>query len=396
MTSHRTWLLALLLFSCADRQAQVEHAHAGHPSARPWPEAGALFHRDPSWAGGDSAYSVELDDQHVLWLFGDTFVDPAADGTRVNNPNYFVRNSVAIQGGPDRESAHDLSRASIAFYWGPLRDREPSSFFELPQGESALDHADAQLNGPAEWLWPLAGVRIADGPLLLFRMHVFKTEGGLGFALRGWDAVAVDDPLQAPDAWAPRMVQPLSEGPNVLVGTSVLVHEGFLYAYAARNDDRAHSIALARWPLASLTGLPAGVLSNPEWWNGAQFIAQSDGGQPQAVFDDGQTELSVSYDAETQRFIEVQMRGLALAQAATALVYRTATRPEGPWSKPQLLLRPPEAERADADRLVTYAGKAHPEQNGPGLVVSYVVHDLKALVPDDSLYYPVFARVQLR
>src|ERR1044071_9400277 len=106
MTLLRTCLLMLLLVSCADRPAQVEHAHAGHTSARPWPEAGALFHRDASWAGGDSAYSVELDDQHVLWLFGDTFVDPAADGTRMNNPNYFVRNSVAIQSGADRESAH--------------------------------------------------------------------------------------------------------------------------------------------------------------------------------------------------------------------------------------------------------------------------------------------------
>jgi hypothetical protein len=396
MTSLRACLLALLLVSCADPQLRAEHARSARTSARPWPEAGALFHRDPSWAGGDSAYSVELDDQHVLWLFGDTFVDPAADGTRMNNPNYFVRNSVALQSGPDRESAHDLSRASIAFYWGPLHDGEPSSFFELAQGGSALELADSQLNGPAEWLWPLAGVRMSDGPLLLFRMHVVKTEGGLGFALRGWDAVAIDDPLRAPDTWVPRMVQPLGEGPNVLVGTSVLVHEGFLYAYATRNEDRAHGVALARWPLAGLAGLPAGVLSNPEWWNGSAFIAQSDGGQPQALFDDGQTELSVSYDATSQRFIEVQMRGLALTQAVTALVYRTAKRPEGPWSKPQLLLRPPEADRGDADRLVAYAGKAHPEQNGPGLVVSYVVHDLKALVPDDSLYYPVFARVQLR
>src|SRR5689334_13503270 len=193
MTSFRACLLALLLVSCADPQARAEHAQAARTNARPWPEAGALFHRDPAWAGGDSAYSVELDDQHVLWLFGDTFVDPAADGTRTNNPNYFVRNSVAIQSGPDRETAHDLSRASIAFYWGPLREREPSSFFELQRDESAAELADAQLNGAAEWLWPMAGVRMPDGPLLLFRMHVTKTEGGLGFALRGWDAVAIDD-----------------------------------------------------------------------------------------------------------------------------------------------------------------------------------------------------------
>ena len=383
-------LLAVLLASCADPQTpHAEHAQPPQASARPWPEGSALFHRDHTWAGGDSAYSVELDDRRVLWLFGDTFIDPAADGSRMNNPNDFVRNSVAIQSGPDRASAHDSSRAAIAFYWGPLHDGKPSSFFH------DLDRAGAELDGSVEWVWPLAGVRLQDGPLLLFRMRVMKVEGGLGFALRGWDAVAIDDPALAPDAWVPRVVQPLTQEPSLLVGTSVLVHERWLYAYATRNDDQAHALCLARWPLASLAGLHAGVLSDPEWYTSAGFVAQSRGGQAQALFADGQTELSVSYDAARKRFVEVQMRGLLLAQPGSALIYRSAARPEGPWSAALPLLRPPEADRVDADRLVAYAGKAHPEQNGPGLVVSYVVHDLHALVPDDSLYYPELVRVQL-
>jgi hypothetical protein len=381
-------LLAALLASCA-APPRAEHARPPQASAQPWPAGSALFHRDHAWAGGDSAYSVELDERRVLWLFGDTFIDPAADGSRMNNPNDFVRNSVAIQSGPDRASAHDGSRAAIAFYWGPLRDGKPSSFFHQ------LDRAGSELDDSVEWVWPLAGARLQDGPLLLFRMRVMKVEGGLGFALRGWDAVAIDDPALAPAAWVPRVVQPLTEEPSLLVGTSVLVHERWLYAYATRNDDQAHALYLARWPLASLAGLHAGVLSDPEWYTRAGFVAQSRGAQPQALFADGQTELSVSYDAARKRFVEVQMHGLLLAEPGSALIYRSAARPEGPWSAALPLLRPPEAERVDADRLVAYAGKAHPEQNGPGLVVSYVVHDLHALVPADSLYYPVLVRVQL-
>ncbi|HMI89873.1 MAG TPA: hypothetical protein VK509_00855, partial [Polyangiales bacterium] len=187
------WLCAAI--ACGEPRPSLAPAVArpASSSASVWPDGSALFHRDPSWAGADSAYSVELGPRRVLWLFGDTFIDPAADGSRANGPNFFIRNSIAIQSDPS--DGHDASRAAIAFHWGPMRDGAPSSFFH-------------DLDGAERWLWPLSGVRLPSGVLLLFRMVLEKVEGGLGFAVRGWDAVAIDDPDVSPSAWQPRMVQP--------------------------------------------------------------------------------------------------------------------------------------------------------------------------------------------
>jgi hypothetical protein len=376
--------------ACGEHPPARAAVHSRAPSASLWPEGSALFHRDPAWAGADSAYSIELGPRRVLWLFGDTFIDPAADGSRSNGPNFFVRNSVAIQSDPS--DAHDASRAAIAFHWGPAREGVPSAFFHDPDG----DPQQAQ-----RWLWPLSGARLPSGVLLLFRMVVVKVEGGLGFAVRGWDAVAIDDPDAAPSAWQPRSVQALTVEPAVLMGTSVLVHDGFLYAYATRNDEREHALYLARWPLNALGRVPAGALRDAEWYtpSGFRSWAGSDRPVPRSslspLFMDGQTELSVHYDRARERFIELQVRGLALADPSTVLAYRSAPRPEGPWSALIPLLRPPQATRPDAQHLVAYAGKAHPEQAGPSLVASYVVHSLAAPLPPDALYFPELVRVQL-
>src|SRR5215467_7748298 len=47
-------------------------AHA--QTAAPWPEADCIFRSDPRWLGADAAFSVDLGQGRVLWLFGDSFV----------------------------------------------------------------------------------------------------------------------------------------------------------------------------------------------------------------------------------------------------------------------------------------------------------------------------------
>ncbi|MEA2698994.1 MAG: hypothetical protein QOI66_3265, partial [Myxococcales bacterium] len=43
-------------------------------TAAAWPDADALFRRDPRWLGGDAAFSVALGGDRILWLFGDSFI----------------------------------------------------------------------------------------------------------------------------------------------------------------------------------------------------------------------------------------------------------------------------------------------------------------------------------
>jgi hypothetical protein len=364
-------------------------------AAEPWSDASARFHAQPAWQGADSAYSIALDDTHVLWLFADTFIDPAADGSRENGPNFFIRNSVAIQSGDDPDSAHDLSASRMQFYWGPQRPTSPGQPSGQPSAPTSFFH---DIDGSEVWNWPLHGSRLSDGRLLLFRMHVVKESGGFGFRVDGWDAIAVDDPSQPPDTWQPRILTPKLQTFGKLVGCSVLLHDGFLYAYAVDNQGQDHAIFLARWPVSALTGLEAHALDDPAWWTQQGFMAQSalskDGRELEPVFRDGQVELSVHYDTTRQRFIEIQMQGLFVGDANTQVALRSAEHPEGPWSTLVPFFRPPEHTLANAADLAAYAAKAHPEQRGADLVLTYVVNDLKKFPPADRLYYPQVVRAR--
>jgi hypothetical protein len=346
------------------------------PVVRAWPEASAPFHGKGPWLGADSAYSVDLGPEAVLWLFGDTFLDPLADGSRENGPNFFVRNSVAIQSGSDPASAHDLTHSTLTFHWGPTQNGAPSSFFH-------------DFDGAERFIWPLHGARLPDGRVLLFRMQVVHASEGLGFRVDGWDAVAIDDPQQAPEQWQPRAISAKQTHFNKVVGASVLVQGAHLYAYAFDNDDQKHTVYLARWPLANLVGLNSGALDAPQWFTRAGFVAQGElSGSELAPLFEGQTEFSVHHAPELGSYLEIQMQGLFVTDPNTQVAYRSAPQPEGPWSELRALYRPVEYRLPNPNDLAAYAAKAHPEQRGAAQLITYVVNDLKRLPPRDQVYYP--------
>jgi hypothetical protein len=328
--------------------------------------------------GADGAYSIDLGPQRVLWLFADTFIDPQADGSRENGPNVLIRNSVGMQSGRDQQTAHDLSQSSLSFHWGPPKNGAASSFFQ------DIDDID-------RWIWPLHGSLLPDGTLLLFRMQVTRSSGGFGFAVDSWDAVAVDDPSRPPELWEPRTVATATKTFGKLIGSSVLVHEGYLYAYAVENQAPNHAVFLARWPIADLRGLPRGALSNPAWFTEQGFELESQllvHGTPAPLFGDGQVEFSVHYETARRRFVQIQVEGLFLSAANTQLAMRTAPHPQGPWSALRAFYRPPESALPNATDLAAYAAKAHPEQAGAEGILTYVVNDVKRPTPADTVYYP--------
>jgi len=148
-------------------------------SGRPWVEGEVLFHRDPRWLGADAALSIPLGDDRVLWLFGDTFV--ALSSANVRSESAMVRNSVAIQLGDDPRVA------SIAFSWRKKADGSPASFF--PE------------NGE-HWYWPGHGIRLVEGPLVIFLYVMVPTPGeGLGFACTGYALAVIDDPDTPAAIW---------------------------------------------------------------------------------------------------------------------------------------------------------------------------------------------------
>ena len=328
-----------------------------------WPAADQLFQGDRSWLGADDAYTVPLGGDRTLWLFGDTFLGERAAGRAAAG---FVSNTVAVQIGLDPSTA-TLHR------W-PTQPSEGPVFAATQRGE---------------WLWPLHGVRL-DRSLLLFFMRVRSTrpdlathgeawaeEGSLGFfEVVGSTARLVEGADAHPREWSPREVE-VPQGGGVL-GTGVLVDGEHVYAYSYRDGDAL----LGRWPRAKAA---VGELGDPEWWSGATW--DSDVGAAACVLPGVVTEFTVHRDGE--RFLHTQVGN----PLTPTIDVRSAPRPEGPWSAPTPVFTPPESGR---DGVIAYAGKAHPELVGDGLVVTYATIALTrdATLADETVYWPRFAQVR--
>lgn len=333
--------------------------------ASAWREADRLFHSDPHWVGADVASTVDLGAGRILWLFGDTWIDPSGAGTR--RGARMVSNSVAIQTGTDP------TNAEIRFYWGRAADGGPDALFPDRGVES---------------LWFGNGVRVGNHLVLFFSRTLRNTGTGLGFDSIGWTAVLVENPDDEPAAWKVRALETPANPLGVLVGFAALVQQGdYVYALGSQNPVKSHPIYAVRWPAERVR---RGHLDKPEWWAGQRlgWIADSSTEQRWPLFENGQSELTIHWDKVNERFLAVQSLGFGPADVGL----RAAPTLTGPWSAPQMVYRPPEYYRPN---VMIYAAKAHPELTGADVALTYATNtfEYSEQLTDGLVYYPRFVRL---
>jgi hypothetical protein len=352
----RSWRVGLCRISILLLVIGIGPLAAAQPG-KPWPEADKLFHSDPRWLGADGAYSVDLGNGRVLWIFNDTFVARRAGDDRRHAA--FVHNTIAIQSG------YDPSQATIKFYWRTRRGR-PSEIF-ASEGQA--------------WMWPRAGIRIRNR-LLLFsgRIASDSAKDSLGFKSVGWNAYWVRNPDDEPSVWNLKAAAKSSD--SVMMASAVLRDGRFVYLFGESEPE--HDLYLARLGLETLAKGKFGPL---EWWSGGGWQTAASGRRPIQLATG--TETSVQRDPRGNGFIEINTRGFG----ATDIVMRRAENLEGTWGAPVIIYRPPESDAPDA---FVYAGKSHAELKGADLVLTYAANGPDEKVAKDmSLYFPRFVKVDL-
>lgn len=350
------------------------HAAAGNSTGRAFAEANRMFQQDPRWLGADAALSVPLSKGRILWLFGDSFV--ATSDARVRSESRMLRNTVAIQTGTDPRTA------SMTFHWRRDIDGSPASFF-AERGK--------------QWYWPGHGIRLDEGPLVVFLYAIAATPGqGLGYASVGYALAVIDNPDGAPETWNVRVVDAARDGFDAVPATAVIRDGAYLVAVAIRQQG-AHAGALVRYPVTSLLD---GDATRAEWWTGdaGGWVAGASLGErtPVFVLDDAGSECSLHWDERSGSFVHVASYGFG----ASVIGLRTAQTLTGPWSPPRIVYRPPESDGPDP---FVYAARAHPKLIGPkatDLVVTYATNslefdDLLTLEGARSLYWPRFVAVPI-
>jgi hypothetical protein len=382
--------------------------------ASPWPAADQIFRRTAWWCGADAAYSVALSDHSTLWLFGDTFVGPSRQDSRL------VHNSIGIQQGPDPTSAE------LTLHVGGTAE-EPTPFFPAE---------------PGTWLWPMAGARTPAGVVVFFMqvrsarpdlptvLDAWRAEGSLRFfEVFDWKAALITNPDEPISRWDVQMLATPPAVDRVMPGAGAICVGDYLYAYGWRDGHelrpgllrrrpRYHGYwrprlgYLLRWRVERDSGL-----QEPQWWCGSGWDANP--GAAVSVIESPATEFTVHEDDERGGFVLVEaapwllgvdrLRVLGALQVLKrfpstnralswlrllrgSVSVRRAPALTGPWSRPTRVFTP----RVAKDVLV-YAGKAHPQLSGQGdLVCTYAQISFKAdrTLADDSLYYPRFIRVR--
>lgn len=336
------------------------------------PEWDALFRRERGWIGSDIAYSIPLDSQRLLWVFGDTFVGEVRGGRRVNA--VMVHNSIALQWG--REAA----TARIEFFWGE-EEGKPTAFFRPPDGRG--------------WFWPAHGV-VVEGRLFLFLWQMVPTEAPSPFNFRLEDVwlARVEDWEAPPSRWSPRWLRvPWTErDPKTpaFFGSWIWPEGEWLYLYGCREDRTGRwlrrDLLIARVEAKALEEFPRWQFFAGEGW-------VADWREAPGWLGDVATEFSLSPGPEGRGYILLSSSPFL----SPTVQWRWAPTPWGPWGKPERLFVCPEASWDPT--IFCYAAKAHPALSRPGeLLFSYAsnARDFRKLLGDARLYFPRFVRVRWR
>jgi hypothetical protein len=358
------WIVFVLLLLTACHHSLPQFTVERLPSYE------ALFQRTEGWTGGDGVFSVRLDSDSILWLFGDTFIGDVKNGQHVNA--VLVNNTIAIQTG--RKPSPD----DIKFFYGKSAPDKPEALVKPQDGIG--------------WYWPYHGVRTEEG-LFLFLIQVNRAEGpsGFDFKLVATWLVKVPNPDDPPDRW--RFIQekiPWSHE-NRLFGSSILVkgEECFIYGTVEETTKGlpGKKMILAKAPLIQINDFGRWrFYSRGEWLkeaDGAEFIAENVA-----------NEFSVSFQPGINRYLLVYTKD----SLSEDIVFRLAPKPHGPWSEPVLVYRCPEAKWDS--KVFCYAAKGHPElsQSPEELLFTYTTNstDFSLIETDTRFYRPRFLKIRFQ
>jgi hypothetical protein len=359
-----------------------------------WTEKFAAYGDDNArlddWTGADGTWSVPLPGGRTVWIFADTFlgrVEPAP------NPRG--------QGHAWRAAAAPLIHNSAI-----VQDRDGALTTTL--------HGTAAGGVPAAWLgpgavyWPMSAV-LDGGALRVFVQSIGPADRRHPYGVVRGAAIATVSPHDLNRA---RSITPLpaprrdAAGEQVFYGLGAVRAGGYVYVYGATSNTTrgGQSAYLARvragrvahvdeweyWHGRDAAGAGTADAATGEWGRDAA------GARPVLPFVPHRTGVGPGLAVVRRHgtYVLFTMDPTRPAGGISHIASYWSCEPAGPWHGPAPVYDPPEVVRGGT--TLAYFPFAHPEQGGPGLLLSYDVNDTRRAHDDVGLYRPKFIRVTLR
>jgi len=329
--------------------------------------------QDTGWQGGDAAHSIKLNDNRVLWLFGDTFIGKNDYGQRkVLFPH--INNSLAIT------KKINESNIDLKFYW-KNKDGSPSSFFP------SLNKT------PDIYYWPTNGLLIKENLIIL----CFSIQGNFdGKYLDFWSTVGtnmiiVSNPKDDPNDWETEYVE-LGIGNNQFgIHSGLYFDDPYIYFLGYKKDapNGNHAI-LARAIFSKLIQNKSSDSIEYFCENGGELIWTQSNKNMKKLFIPGNTESSIIYLNKRKIFLCTTYDPLE-----SKLYLLVAKKITGPWHGPFEIFQNP-------DHIsMTYAFRIHSAlmDDEDSLVCSYITSpnsDMRKEYIDPKFYRPRFIRMGIR
>jgi len=354
MTKKSFWLVLLLLIlplsSCSTFLSEKYTVETPKGQCLP------VFPDNNGWYGGDGAYSIKLDGERTLWLFGDTFVANEKDKKDRVDMDAILGTTLAIS------TCSANNEFKIQYYLKKKNERFVSSF------------------GENEWLWPQDPF-IVNNILYIPLIAVTPTNKKdelFNFKITGHKLARIKDFSAAdPYKWSMDYIDLTPAIPPEIAAfaTTSVVHDNYVYFYPfyAYSKDAMNVLGniLARIPVSRLDK-PVGAIEyftkDGTWQNNLNPA------RVKAVLNACVSELSVRYHAADKKWIAVY---LSTQNKGDKLLYQFADALEGPWSEPKVLgVTVPEVDPNSPlydKNNFCYAGKEHIEfARNKNLIVTYV------------------------
>jgi hypothetical protein len=197
------------------------------------------------WGGGDCGPLVRLHDGRCLWVFGDTWLDPPADG----RPGPMVQSTMVVQSGGD---------------------------FELLVGDG--DTPALPDPGGGQWLWATAGGWATPSTVYVVANRMVPSAGPWGFDIVGGTLVGFD-----PVSWTVKTQTALPWAPGWSWNGGVALVDGLAYVWGWNGAGTVVARANAGMPAGSVWTVWAGGSWSRTLANAVPVAIEASGFVPPAV-----------------------------------------------------------------------------------------------------------------
>lgn len=302
-----------------------------------------LFTRYTGWTGGDATYSVELDNNRRIWLFGDTFIN---------------------QVNPDR------SRPGFNLINNSLVLQEGDAFTTFHGGTPGSPQAFAKPPDAGHWYWPGDGT-FTNGELYLF-MHGFANDGG-----GAWDfyRTSIDLFKVDPVTMQIQSSRRILENPEISWGAAIWEDTDYTYVYGVKSDGLSKTLYVSR--------TNADLSEEWEYYSDGSWV--TDNSLATSLLEGVSEQFSVFKFGSTYYLLTHHNL------FGKEIYLYTGPSPQGPFTDRRTIYCTPET---DGD-IYTYNAFVHTGEYADSLLVSYNVNslDIQDLLNSADNYRPYFIKV---